>query len=322
MKMKNVALGVDIGGTNTVFGLLDENGKIYLRDNIPTQSHETAELLFERLFRHLDQMRSESSEKFNLLGVGIGAPNGNYYTGKVENPPHLDWGIVSVIDIVKQHVQVPVVMTNDANAAALGEMKFGAAQGMKNFVEITLGTGLGSGIVVNGQLVYGHDGFAGEIGHTTIEPNGRPCGCGRLGCLEAYASATGIVTTVNQYLKISDQANPLHEIPPDRLTSRHIYEQALEGNEIALKAFEYTASLLGEALSNTVAHLSPEAIIFSGGLSQAGDILFKPIKEHLEKNLFHVFRNKVKIIPSALASGDASVLGSGALILSEITNPA
>ncbi len=314
----DVVMGVDIGGTNTVFGLLDGRGKIYLKETIPTNPQESAPQLFDRLFSRYHELTASMPENLRLIGIGIGAPNGNYYKGTVEHPPNLSWAVVNVLDIVREHVSVPIAITNDANAAALGEMMFGAAKGMKDFVEITLGTGLGSGIVVNGQIVYGFDGFAGEIGHTTIERNGRLCGCGKRGCLEAYASATGIVKTVTELLGETCKGNAFRSIPTQELTSFRIYEEAKKGNPIALAAFNYTGRLLGEALANTVAHLSPEAIILFGGLAKAGDFLFKPVKEHMEKNLFPIFKNKVKILPSALIDGDAAMLGSGALIFAKI----
>jgi glucokinase len=320
MTKTKVALGVDIGGTNTLFGLIDMEGNIYFKESIPTQSHQPAEQLFQRLFGEYRELLT-NEEKYQLIGIGIGAPNGNYYKGTVEHPPNLSWGVVNVVDIIKKHINLPVIITNDANAAALGEMIFGAAQGMKNFVEITLGTGLGSGIVVNGQVVYGHDGFAGEIGHTTIQRNGRLCGCGKKGCLETYASATGIVTTAVEMLnspKYSTLPNCLRDFHQDHITAKNIFNEAIKGNDLAIEAFQYTGQILGEALANTVSHLSPEAIILFGGLAQAGDLLLKYVKEHLEKNVFPIFRNKVKIIPSQLPAGDAAILGASALVFTSL----
>lgn len=316
----DVVMGVDIGGTNTVFGLVDREGKIYIKETIPTLAQESAECLFKRLFQRYHELTSPVLASLQLIGIGIGAPNGNYYKGTVEYPPNLSWQLVNVLELVQQHVSLPVAITNDANAAALGEMMFGAAKGMKDFVEITLGTGLGSGIVVNGQVVYGHDGFAGEIGHTTIERNGRLCGCGKKGCLETYASATGIVRTVVELLSGTCKPNVLSRLSAKELTSVRVYQEAVKGNPIALQAFQYTGQLLGEALANTVAHLSPEAIFLFGGLALAGDLIFQPVKEHMEKNLFPIFRNKVNILPSALIDGEAAMLGAGALIFSKIAS--
>ncbi|MCP5054553.1 MAG: ROK family protein, partial [bacterium] len=262
MERIKVTLGVDVGGTNTVFGLVGREGSIYLKDYIPTGTDKIAELFFERLFAGYRAMISGHEDGYELVGIGIGAPNANYYRGTVEEPPNLDWGTVNVADIIKRHFSLPVVVTNDANAAALGEWMFGAARGMKDFVVITLGTGLGSGIVVNGEVVYGHDGMAGEIGHVNVKRDGRLCACGKKGCLEAYVSATGLVNTTLELLESSgqDQSDPLKAIPPDQLTSKRVYDEALKGNKTALTAFEITNRVLGEALANTVAHLSPEAV--------------------------------------------------------------
>jgi len=319
MKFIEVALGIDIGGTNTDVGLVDAFGCIYDKRNIPTNSCEPADALFDRLFGAYREMVAGGEHHYRLIGIGIGAPNGNYYRGTVEHPPNLSWDVVNVVDIVKRHMKEPCILTNDANAAALGEMVFGAARGMKDFVEITLGTGLGSGIVVNGQLVYGHDGFAGEIGHTVVEPMGRRCACGKLGCLEAYASATGIVNTVKGLLRLeSNRTNPLGEIPSVSLSSKLIYDAARAGNPVALEAFEFTGRMLGEGMANTVAHLNPEAIIFFGGLALAGDLLFKPTARHLEKNVFTVYKGKTKLLPSQLPERDAAVLGASALVFSSV----
>lgn len=259
-----------------------------------------------------------SINNVEIVGVGVGAPNGNYYNGTIENPPNLNWGLVNVKEDIKKYINVPVAVTNDANAAALGEMKFGAAKDMKNFVEITLGTGLGSGIVVNGELVYGHDGFAGELGHTNVKQNGRLCGCGNKGCLETYVSAPGIKRTVFKLLSIVKSESNLRDVSFNNLDSKIIYDAAREGDIIALEAFDYTARILGLALADTVAYLSPEAIILFGGLANAGDLIIAPVKHYMEENLFGAFKNKVKIIPSGLPEGDAAILGSSALIWHEI----
>ncbi len=318
MVKKEVALGIDIGGTNTVLGFVDIDGNCYFKSSIPTLNREPAENFFERLNKKIDSIIGDNSEEFIIKGIGLGAPNANYYRGTVEYPPNLNWGFVNVIDIIKKNYDVPAAITNDANAAAIGEMKFGAAKDMKDFIIITLGTGVGSGIVCNGQLVYGSDGFAGEIGHTIYDPNGRDCGCGRKGCLETYASAGGIKRTVLDMLDKSGEASVLRNVKIEELTSKIIYDAAVTGDKIALDAFEFTGKVLGTKLADSVAHTSPEAIILFGGLSAAGDLIFEPTKRHLEENLLNIFKNKVKIIPSSLHEGDAAVLGAAALIWNEL----
>ncbi|PIS28628.1 MAG: glucokinase [Candidatus Marinimicrobia bacterium CG08_land_8_20_14_0_20_45_22] len=314
-----IVVGVDIGGTNTGFGLVEPSGKILAKGAMPTHAEQPAEDFFRRLFEEIDLLFRENPERFEVCGVGIGAPNANYYTGRIENPPNLSWKVVDVVAIVKKYLDVPVALTNDANAAALGEMQFGNARGMKNFVEITLGTGLGSGIIVNGELVYGHDGFAGEMGHLMIERDGRACGCGKRGCFEAYVSATGLARTAIELLVTETDKSSLRAIPTQQITSKSVYEAAISGDVIAQKAFEITGRLLGETLANTVEYLSPEAIFLFGGMAAAGDLIFKPAKEHMEKNLLPIFRNKVKILPSGLAENEAAILGAGALIWHELS---
>jgi len=314
-----IVIGIDIGGTNTGFGLVELSGKILAKDAMPTYAEQPAEDFFRRLFEKIDLLLHENPDRFDVCGVGIGAPNANYYTGRIENPPNLSWKIVDVVALVKKYMNVQVALTNDANAAALGEMQFGNARGMKNFVEITLGTGLGSGIIVNGELVYGHSGFAGEMGHLMIERNGRVCGCGKRGCLEAYASATGLARTAIELLVTETDKSPLRSIPTQQITSKSVYEAAITGDAIANKAFEITGRLLGETLANTVEYLSPEAIFLFGGMAAAGDLIFRPAKEHMEKNLLPIFRNKVKILPSGLAENEAAILGAAALIWHELS---
>ena len=318
MNKIEVTLGIDIGGTNTVLGFVDINGNSYLKSTIPTKGHEPADKYFERLRRKIDELLIEIYGKYILKGIGIGAPNANYHKGTVEYPPNLNWGYVEVIKIIKQYYNIPSAITNDANAAAIGEMKFGAAKEMKDFIVITLGTGVGSGIVVNGQLVYGADGFAGEIGHTIYDPQGRDCGCGRKGCLETYASASGIRRTVIEMLQNSNDKSELRNLTLDELTSKKIYEAALHGDKIALEAFEFTGKVLGTKLADSVAHTSPEAIVLFGGLASAGKFIFEPTKKYMEQNLLNIFKNKVKIIPSGLPEGDSAVLGASALIWSEL----
>jgi len=318
MSKLSVALGIDIGGTNTVFGFVDKDGKCVAESSIPTNSSEPAEKLFERLFPKVDAVYQTIAKNYFLVGIGIGAPNANYYSGKVELPPNLNWQIVNVLEIVKKYYDIPAAITNDANAAALGEMKFGAAKGLKDFIVITLGTGLGSGIVSNGDLIYGHDGFAGEIGHVIVVENGRQCGCGRKGCLETYASATGIRRTVFELLCNSNDPSQLRSVPFEEVTSKMIFETAEIGDKIALAAFAFTGEILGKALANAVAYTSPKAIILFGGLACAGDLLFKPAQRAMEDNMLNIFKNKVKLIPSALQNGNTAVLGAAALIWNEL----
>lgn len=319
MNKNKLVLGVDVGGTNTVFGLVDKIGNVFLLDSIPTQADKSAENLFSRLFEKFHSLSSDAKEEFDLVGIGIGAPNANYYKGTVENPPNLNWGFVDIISLIKKFSDVPVALTNDANAAALGEMYYGAAKGMKDFIVITLGTGLGSGIVVNGNLVYGHDGFAGEIGHTIFDPQGRQCGCGRKGCLEAYASAPGIKRTVMELIAKTNLKSRLRSISYENLDAKLITELALNGDELALEAFDFTAKVLGIKLADAVAHTSPEAIILFGGLANAGDLLLVPTKKYIDENVFHVFKNKVKILKSELNEGKSAVLGAAALIWHELS---
>lgn len=318
MEKVNVTVGIDIGGTNTVFGFVDETGKSIFESSIPTKASEGAEPLFKRLFEEISKAFEQFKSEYELIGIGIGAPNANYYKGTVELPPNLGWGIVKVLEIVKKYSPLPSAITNDANAAAIGEMIFGAAKGMKDFIVITLGTGLGSGIVVNGELVYGADGFAGEIGHTIYDVNGRQCGCGRKGCLETYASASGIKRTVYELLADRNTPSVLRKISFEDLTAKDISDAANKGDVIALEAFDYTAKVLGLKLADAVAHLSPEAIILFGGLASAGPLIFEPTKRYMEEYMLNIFRNKVKLIPSGLPNGNSAVLGSSALIWNEL----
>lgn len=319
MASVGVVIGIDIGGTNTAIGIVDGGGKCLLDSAIPTNGHEDALKLVGRVCDEIQGMLGRLSGAANLLGIGIGAPNGNYYRGTVEHPPNLRWkGVVDVVGLFRKYYDLPVVITNDANAAALGEMLFGAAQGMTNFIVITLGTGVGSGLVVNGALVYGADGFAGELGHTICDPNGRECGCGRKGCLETYASAGGICRTVFELLSERKGESELRRVSFDKLTAKMITEAAHRGDPIAREAFEFTGKVLGFKLADSVAHTSPEAIILFGGLANAGDLLFEPTRRHLEANLLPIFRGKVKILPSGLPEGNTAILGAAALIWNEL----
>ncbi len=309
----DVVLGIDIGGTNTAFGFVEESGNCVAESSFPTHAREPADVFVARLHEQVENLRKSFSR--TLKGIGIGAPNGNYYRGTVENTPNLSWkGVVPLAAMVKKLYNVPVAITNDANAAALGEMKFGAAKGMKDFIVITLGTGLGSGIVVNGEVVYGSTGFAGEIGHTIVDPGGRECGCGRKGCLETYASATGIRRTVKELLEKSAVQSELRNIPPDHLSAKKIADAAHRGDALACEAFEYTGRILGSKLADSVAHTSPEAIILFGGLAASGELIFEPTRRHLEANLLNIFQGTVKLLPSQLQERNAAVLGASALV--------
>lgn len=318
MSKTEVAVGIDIGGTNTAFGFVDKNGKCYYESSIPTKAEQSAEQFFKRLFLEINRTKKKLEKKLEIVGIGIGAPNANYYKGTIENPPNLSWGTINVLNLIKKHSSLPSAITNDANAAAIGEMLFGIAKGMKNFVVITLGTGLGSGIVVDGKLVYGADGFAGELGHTIVDPNGRQCGCGRNGCLETYASASGIKRTAFELMASTSTQSILRNIPYDKISAKDIYLAAKKGDKLALECFDYTAKILGFKLADTVAHLSPEAIILFGGLASAGDLIIKPTKKYLEENLLYLFKNKVKILQSALIKRNSAVLGAAALIWNEL----
>ena len=318
--MKNVTLGIDIGGTNTLFGIVDEKGNIIFKNSIPTNGMEPAEKLFERLFNIFNEKFNDYSNEYSIVGIGMGAPDANYYTGAIQNPPNLNWGFVDVAAAMKKYYDVPFALTNDANAAAIGEMEFGSARGMKNFIEVTLGTGLGSGIVVDGKMLYGHSGAAGELGHVNIVNDGRKCGCGKKGCLETYVSATGIKRTVFELLATSRDESSLRNISFNDLTAKQIYDAAQNRDKIAISAFKFTGKLLGEALADVVALLSPEAIVIFGGLAQAGDILFDPTRKQMENSLLQFHKGKIKLIKSGLSEGDAAILGASALIWHELKN--
>jgi len=318
----DVSLGVTIGGTHTVFGYVDQKGKCLAHSTIPTIAHQPADLFFERLHSNAAALFDTIHEKCKLIGIGVGAPNANYYTGMIENPPNLSWENVNVWAEIRKYYTIPVAITNEANVIALGEMLFGAAQGMKNFIEITLGTGLGSGIVANGELICGADGNAGEIGHTTVDLQGRECSCGRRGCLETYVSAKGICRTVQDLMSHSTEGSDLRSVSPENLTFKMINDAAQRGDRFALEALEYTGTILGIKLADSVAHLSPEAVIFFGSSIAAGDLIFKPAKQSMEEHLFGMFKNKVKLLPSGLSEEVASILGSSALIWSDMKTPA
>lgn len=311
------AVGIDIGGTNTVFGIVDHRGDTLYRGAISSRKHKKIEAYIDELYAALEPAIQQVGSIENIKGIGIGAPNGNYYSGTIEYAPNLAWkGIIPLAKLVTEKFGVPAALTNDANAAAVGEMMYGAAKGMKDFIMITLGTGVGSGIVANGRLIYGHDGFAGELGHTTIIPDGRlHPGTGMKGSLESYASATGVANTAREFLdKRKKEDSLLRNYPYDEIDSRIVYECAIQGDAIAKEVYEYTGAILGLALANFVMFSSPEAIILFGGMTKAGDLILKPTKNHMEKNLLPIFQNKVKLIFSELKEADAAILGASALV--------
>lgn len=312
---KPYVVGVDVGGTNTVFGIVDARGTIIRSDKIKSTNHIKVEDYIKELADAITDLANDAGGIDQIHGVGVGAPNGNFFTGSIDFAPNLLWkGRIPMAFLLSEALNgIPVALTNDANAAAIGEMTYGAARGMKDFIEITLGTGLGSGIVVGGKLVYGHDGFAGEIGHTIIRRNGRSCGCGRFGCLETYCSATGVARTAKEFLTAREDDSLLRTLVVDEITSKDVYDAAVQGDKLALDVFETTGAILGEALADSVAYTSPEAIILFGGLTKAGNILLEPVKRHMEQNLLNIYKDKVKILVSELKESDAAVLGASAL---------
>ncbi|MDR2853813.1 MAG: ROK family protein, partial [Prevotellaceae bacterium] len=302
--------------TNTVFGVVDARGNVMSKSAIKTTAYaEDVNLYIDDIYVHLLKLIDAEGGIERFRGIGVGAPNGNFYTGNIEHAPNLPWkGVVPFSKLMSEKFGLPVALTNDANAAALGEMTYGAARGMKNFIMITLGTGVGSGIVINGQLVYGHDGFAGELGHVTVvRNNGRLCGCGRCGCLESYASATGMVRTSRELLETSNEPSLLRNIAPENITSKDVYDAAIQGDKVALNIFEFTGRILGEAFADFVAFSAPEAIILFGGLTKAGELILNPVVENLEKNILPIWKNKVKVTFSELKEADAAILGASAL---------
>ncbi|MFW5821750.1 MAG: ROK family protein [Tangfeifania sp.] len=323
--MKKVAIGVDVGGTNTAIGVVDPEGNVMVKDNISTPSHGDIDRYISDLadaIKELIKSVKLLNKDIEILGIGIGAPNGNYYSGTIEYAPNLSFkGVVHFVKLLRTHFPdiSALALTNDANAAAIGEMIYGGAKDMQNFVLFTLGTGVGSGLVVNGDLVYGHDGFAGECGHTTLVPGGRMCGCTSLGHLEAYCSAPGMKRTAFELLAYYNATDSiLANKSYNELDSKMIYEAAKEGDAIALEVFEKTGEWLGQGLAATVHHLSPQAIFLFGGPTAAGDYIFKPTKKHMEKHLLPIFKDKIKILPSELKPGDAAIVGASALVWKEL----
>lgn len=311
MTHQALSLGIDIGGTNTAFGIVSPEGKILIQGKIPTKGYSDIHAYISALHNACLDICSDKLDQIERIGVG--APNGNYYSGNIEFAPNLEWeGIVPLANLLETAFRKPVKISNDANAAAMGEMMFGAAKGMKDFIMLTLGTGVGSGFVANGQLIYGHDGFAGELGHVISVRNGRDCGCGRKGCLETYTSATGIVRTAEIFLiekKIDSILRNQSEI-----TSKSLFDAAMQGDELALEIFKYTGTILGQTLADAVAITSPEAIILFGGLAQAGDLIMKPTQLSMEENLLRIYKGKIKLIPSALHESDVAILGAAAIL--------
>ena len=307
---KPYVVGIDIGGTNTVFGVVDARGTILYSGSIKTGKYADVNDYVAELAKGLKSVIDQAGGPDKIKGVGVGAPNGNFFNGCIEFAPNLPWkGKIPLAQLISEQIDgIPVALTNDANAAAIGEMTYGAARGMKDFIVITLGTGVGSGIVVGGNLVYGHDGFAGELGHVIMRRNN-----GRQGCLEAYASATGVARTAREYLEIRKDESVLRDLDPDEITSKDVYDAAMKNDKIALEIFEATGSMLGEAFADFVAFSSPEAIILFGGLTKAGDLIMNPIKRSMEKNMLKVYAGKTKLLFSQLKESDAAVLGASAL---------
>ena len=312
---KKYVVGVDIGGQTTKIGVVDSDGNIVCQTVINSKyGADEADIFMNAMCDTIKELASQVGME-KIQGVGIGAPNGNYYAGTIQDAANLAWAkgkTIKLGETVSANLGLPVTVTNDANAAAVGEMKYGVAKGMKNFIMITLGTGVGSGIIINGELVYGHDGFAGELGHTcAIRENGRSCGCGKTGCLEAYTSAIGVARTAREWLDNSNEPSLLREIKD--ITSKDVYEAAVKGDKLSLQIFDYTGKMLGRSFADFVAFSAPQAIVLFGGLARAGEFIFKPIREEMEANLVSIWKGKVELLPSALKESDAAILGASAL---------
>lgn len=308
-------VGIDIGGTNTVFGIVDARGNILCSGSVKTQAYTEVDDYVDAVCKSLLPLIQGQGGTDKIKGIGIGAPNGNYYNGTIEFAPNLPWkGVIPLASLFEERLGIPTALTNDANAAAVGEMTYGVARGMKDFIMITLGTGVGSGIVINGQVVYGHDGFAGELGHVIIRrDNGRMCGCGRKGCLETYCSATGVARTAREFLSARTDESLLRSIPTEDIVSKDVYDAAVRGDKLAQEIFEYTGTILGEALADFVSFSSPEAIILFGGLAKSGDYIMKPVHKAMEENLLTIYKGKTRLLVSELKDSDAAVLGASAL---------
>lgn len=314
---KNFVVGVDVGGQTSKIGVVDNFGVVLAQTVIRSDIYgDDAAAFVKALAAAIKGVIKEAGKEKEIRGVGVGAPNGNYYTGTIAFAPNLAWAAKGSVDFAemlsKELNNINVTLTNDANAAALGEMIYGVAKGMKNFIMITLGTGVGSGIVINGEVVYGHDGFAGELGHTTaIRHNGRPCGCGRTGCLEAYCSAIGVARTAREWLEFSDEPSTLREV--ENITSKDVYEAARSGDALAIRVFNYTGALLGRQLADFVAFSAPEAIVLFGGLARSKEFLYEPILNAMNENMLSIWKGKVKLLFSTLPASDAAILGASAL---------
>ena len=314
---KQYVIGVDMGGTNSAFGIVDARGNILYQGSIKTDAYTTADDYVKALSDGINRLIEESGLKGHIKGIGMGVPNGNMYAGTIEYAANIPWAnrtIVPLTKMVTELTALPCRLTNDANAAAIGEMAYGAARGMKDFIVITLGTGVGSGIVCGGNLVCGHDGFAGELGHVIVRRyNGRPCGCGRAGCLETYASATGVARTAREYLDAKSEDSLLRAINDRAITSKDVFDAAVKGDQIAVEVFEYTGRILGEAFADFVTFSSPEAIILFGGLAKSGDYLLKPIEKSMNENILKSYQGKIQLKLSALKDADAAIVGASAL---------
>ena len=313
---KQYVVGIDVGGQTTKIGVVDARGQVLAQTVIRSDNYDEPEPYLDEVAAAVKKVVEEANVSGKVRGVGIGAPNGNYYTGMVEMAPNVVWARTTAVPVAKMLSTrlngIPVALTNDANAAAVGEMTYGAARGMKNFIMITLGTGVGSGIVINGEVVYGHDGFAGELGHVrVIRNNGRLCGCGRTGCLEAYCSAIGVARTAREWLEMSEEPSLLRGI--DKISSKDVYDAAKEGDPLALRVFNFTGHMLGNAFADFIAFSAPEAIVLFGGLARSKDFLTEPILEAMNGNVLDIWKDKVKLVYSALKESDAAILGASAL---------
>ena len=317
--MRETAIGIDIGGTFTKYGMVDIDGNIMMEGSMPTYSHKDVRSFLDALSRELYAKLDGIKEAVDIKGIGIGAPNGNYYKGTIEHAPNLHWkGIVPFVDLFQEYFDLPMVLTNDANAAAIGEKVFGGASDLSDFIVITLGTGLGSGFVTRGKLIYGHDGLAGELGHANVYPDGRQCNCGKRGCLETYASASGIKRTVFKLMATNNVESSLRTYTYETLSAKKITEMALDGDPLALEAYDYTANILGLKLADAAAITSPEAIFLCGGLAKAGDIIVDATAKYFEEFLYPGLKGKIEIRLSELMDKNAAVLGASALVWSEI----
>ena len=313
--MKPYVIGIDMGGTNTVFGIVDARGVVIASSSIKTGKHAQFADYVDELYAEITKLIEQNDAVDKIHGIGIGAPNANYYTGEIADGVNLPWPTpIPLVEEFRNKFGVPVTATNDANAAAIGEMTYGAARGLKDFIMITLGTGVGSGIVINGQVVYGHDGFAGELGHVIMKRNnGRLCGCGRTGCLEAYCSANGVARTAREFLETRNEPSLLRNIDIEDITSKDVYDAATAGDALAKEIFDYTGNILGQALADMTVFSSPEAFILFGGLAKSGELLMRPLRESMNRNMMAIFKGKPKVLLSELKEADAAILGASAL---------